>query len=137
MFGTPATPPRRVPRRWRPAAPARRWRRSGWCRGTPRQGGAAGRSCAVSVNLTRRPYRLAAGILDVGRPGRLDKFYDGAGHRYVGEFLGHLAAVLVSPSEEVEHLLTRLRLLLHLVHEDEAGAGNRPALFARLIGQQQ
>src|SRR6185437_190692 len=48
-----------------------------------------------------------------------------------------LAAVLVGPVEELENLLGHLGLLLALVHQDEARAGDRPAVLAALVGEQQ
>ena len=83
------------------------------------------------------PDRGAGGVLDLRRPGAFDQLGDVVRHRHVVELAGHSAAVLVGPVEEVEHRLGHVGLLLALVHQDEAGAGDRPAAVARLVGEQQ
>ena len=54
---------------------------------------------------------------------------------HVIQFLGGLATVLVGPVEELQHFVALLGLVLHLVHQDEGGAGDRPGILARLVGQ--
>src|ERR1051325_5866064 len=58
-------------------------------------------------------------------------------HRDIIELLCKLAAVAIGPIEEIESGAGVLRFRLLLVHQDEAGAGDRPAVFARLVGQEQ
>src|SRR3954452_418765 len=56
-------------------------------------------------------------------------------YRHVVQFLRHLVAVAVGPIEEVEDLFGLMRILRLLMQQDESGAGDRPALGARLVGQ--
>ena len=108
-------------------------RKSGILNALPVDPAVASRTLSRGIHIG-----LPLAILDVGVPGRsrpasttVDR------HRHVVELLGHLAAVVVGPVEEVEHLLAGLGLVLLLVHQDEGRAGDRPALLARLVGQQQ
>src|SRR6516225_9997137 len=82
------------------------------------------------------PYRLAVGADDL-LPTVLEDRDRVWRHWDVVERFCKLPAVLVGPVEEVEDLFRSLGLILLLVHQDERGAGNRPTLLARLIGQDQ
>src|SRR5262249_56241006 len=48
--------------------------------------------------------RLARGVLHFARPGLLDAVGDVLRHRDVIELLGHLGALVIGPSEELERL---------------------------------
>ena len=77
---------------------------------------------------------LPDAVLDLGEL-LLDHPDDVARKRHVIELLGHLAAALVRPVEELDRRGGVLGLVLHLVHEDEGRPGNRPAVLARLVGE--
>src|SRR3954465_10453636 len=87
--------------------------------------------CAFLQQVTsmgRREQRLAAGVLDLRGPYLLNRGDDVVRHRDVIEVLGHLAAALVSPGEELQGLGRRRRVLRLLVDQDERSTGDRPGL---------
>src|ERR1700724_2129673 len=84
----------------------------------------------------RGPDRLAARF-DLRLPGVLDQLDHAGRHRHVVELARHLAALVVRPVEELQHLLRDLGLRRVLVDHDEGGAGDGPRIGARLVGQQQ
>src|SRR5258706_1500217 len=71
----------------------------------------------------------AGAVLDPA-PRALDQLHHRVGHRHVIELERHLVAVLERPVEELEHFLRVLRLRRAEVHQDERGAGDRPAARA-------
>src|SRR5690349_14154435 len=70
-------------------------------------------------------------------PALVDQFDYRLRHRHIVELLGHLCAVVIGPVEEIQRLARDIGLGLLLVHQDEARPGDRPAVFARLVGEQQ
>src|SRR5690606_2945823 len=54
---------------------------------------------------------------------------------HVVQISSGLSAVFKGPVKEVQHFFTVLRLVLHLVHQDEGSRSDRPGLCARLFGQ--
>src|SRR5262249_54432314 len=79
--------------------------------------------------------RLAAGVLDVLLPAGLHQVDHLVGNRHVVEFLRHLVAVGIGPIEELQRRLHGFRIIRLLVDDDEAAAGDRPALGPRLVRQ--
>src|SRR4029077_8474409 len=59
------------------------------------------------------------------------------GHRHIVELFRQLVAILVGPVEEFQNRGGTLGMVLLFVHQDERRAGDRPALLARLVGQEQ
>src|SRR5581483_3102867 len=99
-----------------------------------------GRHCgALSVFVIRsvrhREDRLAARVLDLRHPILLDVLDDIRRHRDVVEGLGHLAAVLVRPGEELERLAGGRCIDRLLVDEDPRRRGHRPRFLAGLVGE--
>src|SRR6516225_11432215 len=68
-------------------------------------------------------------------PHLLDLFDDLGGHRHVIKFLGHLAAIGVSPSEELERCRCRCSVRRLLGNEDEGRRRHRPGCSTRLVGE--
>src|SRR4051794_18668652 len=87
----------------------------------------AGRARALSI-----PERFAGLVLDLRLPRFCDLRRQCRRQRHVIEILRELLPVLERPVEELEHLLRVFRLVLSLVDEDEARAGDRPGVLARL-----
>src|SRR5690606_23332205 len=54
---------------------------------------------------------------------------------HVVQISSGLSAVFKGPVKEVQHFFTVLRLVLHLVHQDEGSRSDRPGLCTRLFGQ--
>src|SRR5262245_25203203 len=79
--------------------------------------------------------RLAARVLDLARPGLLDRADDLVRHRDIVEILGHLVALGVGPVEELEGLGGSGRILRLLVNQDKGRAGDRPSAGPRLVGE--
>src|SRR3984957_10793166 len=90
------------------------------------------RSSPTALLRVRDAYYSA---LDIGRPGLLDQLDHRVRHRNVVEFLGHLAALLERPFEELDRLLGCRLVGRILVHQDEGRGDDRPGFFTRLIGQ--
>ncbi len=59
------------------------------------------------------------------------------GQRHVIQFGRHTSAILVRPGKELQRLIHRRGIVRLLVHQNKAGAGDRPTLGAGLIGQDQ
>src|SRR5262249_35821768 len=78
------------------------------------------------------PDRVSAAVLDL-LPRLPDQRGDAAGDGHVIQFFGYLAAVLISPIEELQRRQHDSRLVRRLVNQDEACAGNRPAVRAGLV----
>src|SRR5450631_3970533 len=93
------------------------------------------RELAAGNGANSVPELLARRILDLGLPRLRDQLDDVVGQRDVVQFLRHFLAVLERPVEELEHFLTVRGLVLSLVDKDEAGAGDRPRVLARLLGE--
>nr|GEU28454.1 hypothetical protein [Tanacetum cinerariifolium] len=113
-----------------------------------RQGGlfGSGGLCCTHANPLAPPCcgrRRASGLVEslarrvfqVGFPGILDQLDDVVRHRYVVQFDSSLAAVLEGPVEELHDFLAFGRVRLHLVHQDERHARDRPRVFTGLVGQ--
>src|SRR5260370_12419461 len=90
------------------------------------------------VTLGRRPgpHRLPVWAIDL-LPTLLDQFDDTFRHWNVVELFGHLASVVIGPVEEIQLFARAIGLGLLLLHQNESGPGNRPAVLAGLIRQQQ
>src|SRR5262245_4199430 len=86
-------------------------------------------------SLRQRVDRLAARVLDLGRPPPAHRLDDLCRHRDVIELLGHAAALGVGPVEEFQRGAGGGRIRRLLWDEDEAGAGDRPGLGAGFIGE--
>ncbi|MPM40441.1 hypothetical protein SDC9_87082 [bioreactor metagenome] len=78
--------------------------------------------------------RLARAVLDVG-PRLVDHVLHAVGHGHVVQIGRGLVTVLVGPLEELQRRGGLHRLVLHLVHQDEGGAGDGPGTFTRLVRQ--
>src|SRR5882672_1343055 len=81
------------------------------------------------------PDRFAGRVLDLGLPCRLDELYHVTGHRNVVQLERHLLAALVGPAEELQDFLGLVAVGLRFVHQDEGRSGDRPAVLARLVGE--
>src|SRR6266516_5234537 len=79
--------------------------------------------------------RLARCVFHFARPGLLDALDDVLRHRDVIEVLGHLAALVIGPGEELERLGGGRRILRLLVHEDPGWRRHRPRLCTWLVGE--
>src|ERR1700733_15610150 len=91
---------------------------------------------SVSLPLFAAPHRMARRGLFRG-PGLFDLVDQRRGERYVVQFSRHTSSILVRPGKELQRLVDGGRIARLLVHQNEAGAGDRPTLGARLIGQYQ
>src|SRR5260221_12056427 len=91
-------------------------------------------ACIRSANRWSSVNGIARRVLFF-LPFRLDQFHHVGRHGNVIEFERHAIAAFIRPIEELERDGGVLRLFLFFVHQDKCRAGNRPALFARLIGQ--
>ena len=102
--------------------------------GAPVPARASPRPGATSASRQRRSPRHALDLRLPGGPHLLDQ---ACRQRHVVELGGHLATVLVRPVEELQRLCGRGRIRRRAVHQDEARAGDGPALRARLVRQDQ
>src|ERR1700676_1646709 len=68
----------------------------------PTRKGAGGAFPIAPISAGTRGERLAATILDVLGPERLDGGHHLGGHRHEVEVFGHLAALGIGPGEELE-----------------------------------
>src|SRR6516165_6986 len=68
-------------------------------------------------------------------PHLLDLFDDLGRHRHIVEFLGHLAAVSVCPSEELKRCRCRCSVRRLFGNEDEGRRSHRPGRSTRLISE--
>src|SRR6266853_728984 len=81
--------------------------------------------------------RQARRTLDLRLPGGTDLLDQALRQRDVVQLGRHLGTVVIGPFEKLERLTGCGRIRRHGVHQDEARARDRPALLARLIGEDQ
>src|SRR6202789_665094 len=91
---------------------------------------------SVSLPLFAAPPRMPRRG-DFRGPGLFDLIDQRRGQRYIVQFGRHTSAILVRPGKELQRLVDGGRIAWLLVQQNKAGAGDRPALGARLIGQYQ
>ena len=80
------------------------------------------------------PNSLAAAICNLF-PAFAYDFFHAVWHGHIVHPVGHFVAIAIRPVKELKRFGRLLGLVGFFVHQDKRGAGNRPAVLARLIGQ--
>lgn len=62
-------------------------------------------------------------------------FFHAVWHGHIVHPVGHFVAIAIRPVKELKRFGRLLGLVGFFVHQDKRGTGNRPAVLARLIGQ--
>src|SRR3569833_1618005 len=80
------------------------------------------------------PNCFARTVFQLRLPGTLNQLDDRRRNSDIIQIGSHRRALGIGPVEELQHFLALGGIGLGLVHQDESCAGDRPAVLARLIG---